>query len=64
MLVPHIINGTEVPEDTRTGAVFNPATGAEIRRVSFASTATLERALDAAEAALPGWRATGLQKRA
>lgn len=64
MLVPHIINGTEVPEDTRTGAVFNPATGAEIRRVSFASTATLERALDAAEAALPGWRSTGLQKRA
>ncbi len=64
MLVPHFINGKTTPEDDRVGAVYNPATGAQIRSVSFASATTLENAIDAAEAALPGWRKTGLAKRA
>lgn len=68
MIVPHFINGTEITSHSdsapSTGPVFNPATGAEIRRVAFADSKTLEHALDVAEAALPGWRATGMAKRA
>ncbi|MCQ9342993.1 CoA-acylating methylmalonate-semialdehyde dehydrogenase [Corynebacterium kozikiae] len=66
MRVSHFINGQLAAENSedRTAPVFNPATGKQIREVAVASTSTLEEAIAAAEAALPGWRATGLQKRA
>jgi len=63
-LVRHFVAGREVGGDDRTGPVFNPATGEVSRRVAFASTAEVDEAIAAAKAALPGWRATGLIKRA
>jgi malonate-semialdehyde dehydrogenase (acetylating)/methylmalonate-semialdehyde dehydrogenase len=42
----------------RTGEVRNPATGALIRRVPFATAREVNLAVSAAARALPGWRAT------
>ncbi|MEP6590405.1 MAG: aldehyde dehydrogenase family protein [Gemmatimonadota bacterium] len=44
--------------------VSNPATGAELAQVSQASEAEVNRAVAAARAALPGWRALGGHGRA
>ncbi len=63
-LVPHVIGGQEVTGDLRSGPIFNPATGEQIASVGFADTARVAEAVAAAAAALPGWRATGLIKRA
>jgi malonate-semialdehyde dehydrogenase (acetylating)/methylmalonate-semialdehyde dehydrogenase len=63
-LVPHVIAGQEVTGDLRSGPIFNPATGTEIGSVGFADAARVAEAVAAAKAALPGWRATGLIKRA
>jgi malonate-semialdehyde dehydrogenase (acetylating)/methylmalonate-semialdehyde dehydrogenase len=63
-LIRHFVNGEELADADRTGPVFNPATGERQHDVAFASTAEVERAIVAAKAALPGWRATGLIKRA
>ena len=63
-LIRHFINGREVADAERTGPVFNPATGAQQHEVAFASVGEVEQAIAAASAALPGWRATGLIKRA
>ncbi|WP_419818278.1 CoA-acylating methylmalonate-semialdehyde dehydrogenase [Glaciibacter flavus] len=63
-LVQHVINGRSVGDDQRTGPVFNPASGERTHEVSFASVADVEAAIAAAKAALPGWRATSLIKRA
>lgn len=62
--IPHIIAGREVTSQGRTGPIFNPATGEQIATVGFADTAGVNEAIAAAAAALPGWRATGLIKRA
>ncbi|MBA3020361.1 CoA-acylating methylmalonate-semialdehyde dehydrogenase [Propionicimonas sp.] len=62
--VPHVIGGQEVTGDLRSGPIFNPATGEQIASVGFADTARVAEAVAAATAALPGWRATGLIKRA
>ncbi len=43
--------------------VFNPATGAEVGRMPLASRADLDRAVLAARAAYPGWRATPYARR-
>jgi len=43
--------------------VFDPATGAQTRWVDFASTDEVDRAVAAAKAAHPAWRATSLSKR-
>jgi malonate-semialdehyde dehydrogenase (acetylating)/methylmalonate-semialdehyde dehydrogenase len=48
----------------RTGVVFNPATGEEQAKVDFASVAEMDSVVAAAKAALPGWRATSLSRRA
>ena len=64
-LIRHYVNGAEsfsTPE--RTGPVFNPATGATQHEVSLASVTETESAIRAAREALPGWRATGLIRRA
>jgi malonate-semialdehyde dehydrogenase (acetylating)/methylmalonate-semialdehyde dehydrogenase len=63
-VIPHLIAGTEVTDHVRTGPVFNPATGERIAEVGFADEARVAEAVAAAKAALPGWRATGLVKRA
>ena len=62
--VPHIINGVETAEASRTGQVFDPATGQVSKHVAFASVAEVESAIAAAADALPGWRETSLIKRA
>lgn len=62
--VPHIINGVETAEASRTGQVFDPATGQVSKHVAFASATEVESAIAAAAAALPGWRETSLIKRA
>lgn len=64
MEIPHLIAGREVTGDLRSGPVFNPATGEQIATVGFADAARVQEAIAAASAALPGWRATGLIKRA
>jgi len=63
-VIPHVIAGQEVIGDLRGGPIFNPATGEQIASVGFASTDRVAEAIAAAKAALPGWRATGLIKRA
>lgn len=62
--IGHWIHGGEVAGTGREQDVFNPATGEVSARVALASVSDLEQAVDAARAALPAWRATGLTKRA
>ncbi len=62
--IPHIINGEKVTAGDRSQAVFNPATGAQIREVGLASDDQAAAAIAAAKAALPMWRASSLTKRA
>jgi len=68
--VGHFINGAHVNSasgnlnDSRTQAVFNPATGAQIKSVSLANKATMESAIDAAQTAFTSWRDTPPLKRA
>jgi len=61
--IPHIINGQHVTEAERYGPVFNPATGSQEKEVALASAARVEEAIQAAQAALPAWRATSLARR-
>ena len=49
--------------ETRTGKVYNPATGAVSREVALASKATTEAAIASAAAAFPKWRDTSLARR-
>lgn len=62
--IPHVIAGEKVTDAERTAPVFNPATGEVQHEVSIASADTVERAIAAAQAALPMWRSTSLTKRA
>ena len=62
--VSHWIGGQSVAGTSgREGPVFDPATGALARYVDFASVEELDRAVQTAKAAFPGWRATSLSKR-
>jgi len=63
-VIPHIIGGVEVVDSPRTLPVFDPASGVQLREVGLASAELTERAIDAAAAAAPLWRATSLTKRA
>jgi malonate-semialdehyde dehydrogenase (acetylating)/methylmalonate-semialdehyde dehydrogenase len=64
LVVPHWIDGARVPGTSgRTGPVYDPATGRLAREVAFASVEEVDRAVAAARAAFPGWRATSLSKR-
>jgi malonate-semialdehyde dehydrogenase (acetylating)/methylmalonate-semialdehyde dehydrogenase len=57
--IHHHIGGKSVAGASgRWGAVFNPATGEEVRRVAFADKAEVDRAVAAGAAAFPGWAAT------
>lgn len=62
--VGHFINGAAVADEGRTQDVFNPALGGPVRKVALASSARVETAIAAAEAAFPAWRDTPPLKRA
>jgi len=61
--IPHFINGALIADAERFGPVFNPATGEQEKEVALAAAARVEEAIEAARAALPGWRATSLARR-
>src|SRR5437867_2713541 len=53
------VGGRWVDPDARTfGDIFNPATGERIARVPLGTAADLDRAVQAALRAFPGWRQT------
>lgn len=62
--VTHLINGKAVESIDRTADVFNPATGEVTKTVGLADLATVQLAIDAAQAAFPAWRNTPPAKRA
>lgn len=63
-IVLHHINGEAAGTAERTAPVYNPATGQVSRHVALASAGEVGEAIAAAKAALPGWRSTGLVRRA
>ncbi len=61
----HWINGELVDgQSTRTGPVFNPAVGEQVAEVRLASSADVDSAVKAAQAALPEWSALPPLRRA
>ncbi len=57
--VPLWVNGqTDAATSGRMGDVYDPSSGAVIRQVQLASAGDVDRAVAAAKAALPGWKAT------
>jgi len=63
--VSHWIGGAVVPGTSgRTGPVYNPATGELQAEVDLASGEEVDRAVAAAKAAFPSWRALSLSRRA
>jgi malonate-semialdehyde dehydrogenase (acetylating)/methylmalonate-semialdehyde dehydrogenase len=62
--IPHLIHGQHTDGGTRTQSVYNPATGAAIRTLQLADTATVQKAIASAQQAYPAWRATPPLKRA
>ena len=64
-VVQHWIGGKSLEsQSSRSGVVFNPATGETIARVDFADVADVDRAVAAAKAAFAEWRAVALSRRA
>jgi malonate-semialdehyde dehydrogenase (acetylating) / methylmalonate-semialdehyde dehydrogenase len=62
--ISHWMGGRSVAgESSRSGPVFNPATGQQTGAVDFASVEEVDRAVTAAREAFPAWRATSLSKR-
>jgi malonate-semialdehyde dehydrogenase (acetylating)/methylmalonate-semialdehyde dehydrogenase len=63
--IGHWIGGAAVAGASgRHGPVYNPATGEQTGEVAFASTEEVDRAVAAATAAFPAWRALSLGRRA
>ena len=62
--VGHLINGQIINDKSRAQPIFNPSTGDSTRQVALASKTTVEKAIAAAQAAYPAWRATPPLKRA
>jgi malonate-semialdehyde dehydrogenase (acetylating)/methylmalonate-semialdehyde dehydrogenase len=63
--INHWIGGKRYAgQSGRTGPVFNPATGEQGGAVDFASEEEVDRAVQAAKAAFPAWRALSLARRA
>jgi malonate-semialdehyde dehydrogenase (acetylating)/methylmalonate-semialdehyde dehydrogenase len=62
--IDHFIGGGSVVSGTREGQVFNPSAGEVQASVRLGTAADLQKAVDAANAALPGWAATNPQRRA
>ena len=62
--VEHFINGSSVADGGRTSDIWNPSDGEVQASVALGTAGTLQRAVDAALAAQPGWAATNPQRRA
>jgi malonate-semialdehyde dehydrogenase (acetylating)/methylmalonate-semialdehyde dehydrogenase len=63
--ISHWIDGQSVAGTSgRTGPVYNPALGEQTGQVDLASPDEVDRAVQAATAAFPAWRSTGLSRRA
>lgn len=63
--VPLWIGGSAAaPRSTRVGEVTNASTGQVVRRVPYAGAEDVDRAVAAAAAAFPAWRATPPLRRA
>ncbi|MBV7257224.1 CoA-acylating methylmalonate-semialdehyde dehydrogenase [Pacificimonas sp. WHA3] len=63
-IVEHLIGGGRVAGGTRTKDIFNPSTGEVQASVQLGTKGDLDRAVDLAKGAQPGWAATNPQKRA
>jgi malonate-semialdehyde dehydrogenase (acetylating)/methylmalonate-semialdehyde dehydrogenase len=61
--VAHWIGGERLEDASRYGEVTDPATGAVTRRVAFASSADVDRAVATATAGFAKWSALSLTKR-
>ena len=61
--VAHWIGGERLQDAARYGDVTDPATGAVTRRVAFASSADVDRAVEAATAGFKTWSAQSLARR-
>ena len=62
--IDHFIAGESHASGDRSSDVFDPNQGSVQARVRLGTQADLDRAIDAAKAALPGWAATNPQRRA
>ena len=63
--IGHFIGGQVVKGTSgRTGDVFNPNTGEVQAKVALASKSEVQKAIENAQAAFPGWAATNPQRRA
>ncbi len=51
--IGHLINGQSIEVNERTQDVFNPSNGEVSKQVALASKATVESAIEAAQAAYP-----------
>ena len=63
-LIGHLIDGQRYSDNGQQQPLYNPATGAVTGAVQLAEKATVERAINSAQAAYPEWRATPPLKRA
>jgi malonate-semialdehyde dehydrogenase (acetylating) / methylmalonate-semialdehyde dehydrogenase len=62
--ISHWIGGRSVAgESGRSGPVYNPARGKQTGAVDFATADEVDRAVQAAKAAFPAWRATSLSRK-
>src|SRR5688572_29050771 len=62
--IGHWIGGQAVEgASSRSGPVFNPATGQQTGEVDFASVEEVDRAVALAVEAFPSWRALSLSRR-
>ncbi len=60
----HLINGELVAGTSgETGHIFNPATGEQSGKVAFAKAAEVDKAVQAAKAAFPGWAGASIVRR-
>src|SRR5436305_11900085 len=62
--IDHFIGGSTFASGERQGEVFDPNQGQPQAQVRFGTAADLQKAIDAAKAAQPGWAATNPQRRA
>src|SRR5256885_15119220 len=62
--IDHFIGGSTFASGERQGDVFDPNQGQVQANVRFGTAADLQKAIDAAKAAQPGWAATNPQPRA
>lgn len=62
--IGHFIGGGSFASGARQGDVFNPSQGQVQATVRLGTSTDLQKAVDSANAALPGWAATNPQRRA